>query len=71
MAFSNLMRWQAKDLHTRIARGEEVFVIDVRSLDDRSEAPEQIPGAHWVPLADLIQYTTQLPRNVTIVTYCT
>ncbi len=70
MAFSNLVRWHAEELHARMARGEEIFVIDVRSRDDRTEDPEAVPSAHWVPLADLIQYTAQLPRDVTIVTYC-
>ena len=71
MAFSNLLRWRAEELHAQIARGEEVFVIDVRSLGSRTEDPEAIPGAHWVPLSDLIGYKDQLPRNATIVTYCT
>ena len=71
MAFSNLLRWQADELHTQIARGEAVFVMDVRSLGDRSQNPEEIPGTHWVPLSDLIGYKTQLPRDAVIVTYCT
>ncbi len=71
MAFSNLMRWQADELHAGIARGEEIFVIDVRSAEDRAELPEEIPGANWLPLANFIQYKTRLPHNTTIVTYCT
>ena len=71
MAFSNLLRWQAEELHAQIARGETVFVIDVRSHDDRTEDPEEIPGTHWMPLTNLIQYKTQFPRDATVVTYCT
>jgi hypothetical protein len=71
MAFSNLLRWQAEELHAQIARGEKIFVVDVRSLEDRTEEPEEIPGARWVPLANLSQHRIQLPRDATVVTYCT
>lgn len=71
MAFSNLLRWQADELYSRIAGAEEIFIIDVRNSDDRVEIPEEITGAHWVPLADLIQSEAQLPRDATIVAYCT
>ena len=71
MAFSNLLRWQADELYSRIAGAEEIFIIDVRNSDDRVETPEEITGAHWVPLADLIQSEAQLPRDATIVAYCT
>jgi rhodanese-related sulfurtransferase len=71
VAFSNLLRWQAEELHAQIERGEKIFVVDIRTPEDRSGEPEEIPGAHWVPLANLIECGPKLPRDVTVVTYCT
>jgi rhodanese-related sulfurtransferase len=49
----------------------DIGVLDVRTRDARELHPEQIPDAHWVPLADVVAFAGSLPRNLPIVTYCT
>jgi rhodanese-related sulfurtransferase len=44
------------------------FVIDVRGPEKYAES--HIPGATNVPLADLVTKLKTLPKNKTIVTYC-
>jgi hypothetical protein len=33
--------------------------------------PSQIPGAQWLPLAAVVEQASTLPRQETIVCYCT
>jgi len=52
-------------------RGTYVLVLDVRTADARQVHPYEIPGARWMPLADVVQRASSLPRDTPIVTYCT
>ena len=71
MAFQNLLRLKAEEVRARAARGEKLLTIDVRTNSARLAQPVEITGSHWLPLADVVEYATQLPREATIVTYCT
>ena len=71
MAFQNLSRLKPDEVQSRTARGERLVTIDVRTDSARSEQPFEIPGSHWLPLTNVAQHALQLPRNTTIVTYCT
>ena len=51
-------------------RGEVVFV-DARSATALSRNPLQIPGAIHLPAKELANGLQRLPRNRTLVTYCT
>ena len=64
-------RLEAEALQSRIRDGESVYVLDVRTADARSLHGEQIPGARWLPLADVARLGGLLPRDATIATYCT
>jgi rhodanese-related sulfurtransferase len=64
-------RMSAGELYTRMAQGETVVVLDVRTADGLSVHPDQIPGTRWLPLAEVVQMADTLPRRKTIVTYCT
>jgi rhodanese-related sulfurtransferase len=64
-------RMSAEELYTRMAQGEAVMVLDVRTTDGLSVHPDQIPGTRWLPLAEVVQQVNTLPRQRTIVTYCT
>lgn len=57
----------AATLHDRI-RGEAVIVLDVRPGDEY--AAGHIPGAVSLPLEELEQRLTELPRDREIVAYC-
>jgi rhodanese-related sulfurtransferase len=71
MAFQNLTRLSADEVRSRTAGGEQLLTIDVRTDGARAAQPFEIPGSYWLPLADVARHATQLPRDVTIVTYCT
>lgn len=56
-----------QELHRRITAGE-VTLIDVRPVDEYTAG--HLPGALSVPLPDLAQHLTALPRNRIVVAYC-
>jgi rhodanese-related sulfurtransferase len=61
----------AEEIRARRARGESILALDVRTPDARVVHPYEIPGSRWLPLAEVVQHSTALPRDVTIVAYCT
>ena len=71
MDMHDVPRMSPEELYTRIAQGEAVVVLDVRTTDGLSVHPDQIPGTRWLPLAEVVQQADTLPRQRTIVTYCT
>ena len=71
MDMQDVPRMSPKELYTRMAQGEAVVVLDVRTTDGLSVHPDQIPGTRWLPLAEVVQQADTLPRQKTIVTYCT
>ncbi len=71
MDMQDVPRMSPEELYTRMAQGEAVVVLDVRTTDGLSVHPDQIPGTRWLPLADVVQQVDTLPRQRTIVTYCT
>ena len=56
-----------QELRRRIAAGE-VTLIDVRPVEEYTAG--HLPGALSVPLPDLAQHLTSLPRNRIVVAYC-
>jgi rhodanese-related sulfurtransferase len=59
-------------LRPRLDRGEDVFFIDTRNPTAWAEAETKLPGAIRVPAADQVeQHLADIPRDRTIVTYCT
>ena len=71
MDMQDVPRMSPEELYTRMAQGEAVVVLDVRTTYGRSVHPDQIPGTRWLPLAEVVQQADTLPRQRTIVTYCT
>ncbi len=71
MAANLVTRWAPKELRSRRARGEAILTLDVRTSDARVVHPYEIPGSRWLPLAEVVQHSTALPRDTTIVAYCT
>ena len=71
MSTADVSRLDAHELRRLRARGEALVPVDVRTADARLAKPIQIPGARWLPLADVARHATTLPRDATIVTYCT
>ncbi len=50
---------------------KDVVFVDARSVTALKRNPQQVPGAIHVPLKELDQRAKQLPRDRTLVTYCT
>ncbi len=71
MGVKRVTRWLAEEIRSRRARGEAILTLDVRTPDARVVHPYEIPGSRWLPLAEVVQHSTELPRDTTIVAYCT
>ncbi len=71
MAAKRVTRWAPKELRSRRARGEAILTLDVRTPDARVVHPYEIPGSRWLPLSEVVQHSAALPRDTTIVAYCT
>ena len=52
-------------------RMNELTFVDARSATSLHRDPTQVPHAIHVPIKELEQRMTRLPRNRTLVTYCT
>lgn len=50
---------------------EDVVFVDVRSATALKRNPQQVPSALHVPLKELDEQAKRLPRDRTLVTYCT
>jgi rhodanese-related sulfurtransferase len=53
------------------SRIKDVVFVDARSATALSRNPLQVPGAVHVPAKEVKKGLTRLPRNRTLVTYCT
>ena len=75
LAFS--LRIQGVEMAKRISvddvakRGEDVFFVDTRNPQAWAEAETRLPGAIRVPADQVEQHLADIPRDRTIVTYCT
>lgn len=69
MASQDVPRLTAEQLSTRMAQGETVIALDVRTAAAIRFQPDQIPGSQWLPLAEVVDGAATLPRNATIATY--
>jgi NADPH-dependent 2,4-dienoyl-CoA reductase/sulfur reductase-like enzyme/rhodanese-related sulfurtransferase len=57
-----------RELAERIAKGEKIVVVDVRSARDRDRG--HIEGSLHIPLERIRERASELPRDAVIVTYC-
>ncbi len=71
MELREVPRMSPEELHSRIARKQDLVVLDVRTEDALSADPYQIPGSRWLPLAELAQQANMIPRHATVAIYCT
>ncbi len=64
-------RITAAEVKQRLDRGEPILFIDTRSPDAWAASSDKIKGAMRIHYAELAQHIAELPRDRTIVTYCT
>jgi rhodanese-related sulfurtransferase len=64
-------RITVEELKRRMEAGEDFTVIDVRNPQAWAESDTQIPKAIRVPLDELDENLSRIPKNRPVVTYCT
>jgi rhodanese-related sulfurtransferase len=52
-------------------RGEAFTFIDTRNPKAWAEADTKLPGAIRIPADEIEQHLDQIPRDRTVITYCT
>lgn len=59
------------EVKERIDRGELFAFVDTRNPKAWAEAEYKLPGAIRVPAEEVQQHLDQIPRDRTVITYCT
>lgn len=59
------------EIKERMNRGEAFTFIDTRNPQAWAEANTKLPGAIRLPVNDLEEHLDEIPRNRTVITYCT
>ena len=58
------------EVHERMKAGQPVSFIDTRGPADWERSDEQLPGARRLPVDQIADHLSELPRGHTIITYC-
>ena len=64
-------RISVEELKTLMDTGDRVVVLDSRSPDAWKSGTTQIPGSIRVPPDDAAKLAPKLPKEKTVVSYCT
>jgi len=59
------------EVKERMGRGEQFVFLDTRNPQAWGEAETKLPGAIRVPADEAEQLLDEVPRDRTVVTYCT
>ena len=59
------------EVKERMERGEEFAFVDTRNPKAWAESDRKLPNAIRVPVDELEQHLSELPRDRTVITYCT
>jgi rhodanese-related sulfurtransferase len=59
------------ELKERRAREEEFAFVDTRNPKAWAEAETKLPGAIRVPADEVGKHLDQIPKDRTVITYCT
>lgn len=59
------------EIRERMDRGEAFTFIDTRNPQAWAEANTKLPGAIRLPVDEIEQHLDQIPRDRTVITYCT
>lgn len=60
-----------RQVKERIDRGEAVLFIDARNPQAWQEAKTMLPGAVRVPADEVAEHLGEIPRDRTVIVYCT
>jgi rhodanese-related sulfurtransferase len=59
------------EVKERMDRGEQLTFVDTRNPQAWAAADTKLPGAIRVPANEVEQHLDQIPRERTVITYCT
>jgi rhodanese-related sulfurtransferase len=59
------------EVKRRVDRGEPLAFVDARNPQAWGEAKTKIPGAVRVPADQVADHLDAIPRDRTVITYCT
>ena len=59
------------EIKERMDRGEAFTFIDTRNPQAWADADTKLPGALRIPLDELEENLDEIPRDRTVITYCT
>jgi rhodanese-related sulfurtransferase len=59
------------ELKERLARGEQFTFVDTRNEKAWAEAETKLPGAIRVLAGEVEEHLDQIPKDRTVITYCT
>lgn len=59
------------EVKERMDRGEQFTFLDTRNPTAWAEADTKLPNAIRVPANEVEQHLDQIPRDRTVITYCT
>ena len=64
-------RVTADEVKERMDRGEAFTFVDTRNPKAWAEADTKLPGAIRIPADEAEKHLDQIPRDRTVITYCT
>jgi rhodanese-related sulfurtransferase len=64
-------RVTADEVKERMDRGEQLAFVDTRNPQAWGEAETKLPGAIRVPAGEVDEHLAEIPRDRTVITYCT
>lgn len=59
------------EIRERLERGEEFAFLDTRNPTAWAESNQKLPNAIRVPGDELAQHLNEIPKDRTVITYCT
>jgi rhodanese-related sulfurtransferase len=64
-------RMTVHDAMGRLERGENLVFLDARSPAAWGESNVRLPGAIRVPADEVTSHLNEIPREATVISYCT
>lgn len=65
------IRVTVDEVKERMNRGEAFTFVDTRNPKAWAEADTKLPGAIRIPADEVEQHLDEIPRDRTVITYCT
>ncbi len=59
------------EVSARMDRGEQFTFVDTRNPKTWAEAETKLPGAIRVPADEVEQHLDEIPKDRTVISYCT